>query len=122
MDRVENFCRHTNPLLVARRPVKIETKLRPCFQFDLPSEKLPIRSFGPCRSAMTAIGLPVFFKVPDDTQAFSVILMRAMTEIQPENIHPGLKQLFYTLGVELACPRVATIFVFLYLLITPVKR
>ena len=36
MDRVENFgMRHTNALVVARRPVKIETKLRPCFQFDL---------------------------------------------------------------------------------------
>ena len=53
----------------------------------------PTRSFGPCRSTRTPIGRPTSRSMrADDVVALPVVLVRAVAEVQPEHISPGLEQ------------------------------
>ncbi len=71
-----------------------------------------MRSFGPCRSAISASGRPaVLLRRAHETRALGVGLVRAVREVQACAVHPRLDERGDALGVELAGPIVATILV-----------
>ena len=71
-----------------------------------------MRSFGPCRSAISASGRPSSScTVADDAGARRVVLLRAVREVEPGRVHAGLDERATISCDDDAGPIVATIFV-----------
>ena len=58
----------------------------------------PMRSFGPWRSAISAIGRPTSsWRLPDHARVLGVLLVRPVREVEACAVHPGLRERDHTL-------------------------
>ena len=85
--------RHADALLVTGSAVQVEAELGPGGERHRPSAKVPTRSFGPCRSARTPMGRPDLpLDGADGVVALLMVLVRAVAEVEPEHVRPGLEK------------------------------